>query len=72
MKTLIHPIITAKFILASIIFLAVPTLLMAQTTYKFSQSPDVTIKVHGSLNDKLELAKRPVLKIAEPKHYHRG
>ena len=50
MKTLIHPIITAKFILASIIFLAVPTLLMAQTTYKLVQSPDVNIKVLGSSN----------------------
>ncbi|WP_179415747.1 hypothetical protein HDF19_20875 [Mucilaginibacter sp. E4BP6] len=72
MKTLMHSIATVKFFLSAIFFLAVPTLIMAQTTYKFSQSPDVTIKVHGSLNDKLELAKRPVLKIAEPKHYHRG
>jgi polyisoprenoid-binding protein YceI len=50
MKTLIHPIATVKFILAAIIFLAVPTLVMAQTNYKLAQSSDVTIKVLGSSN----------------------
>lgn len=50
MKKLNHSFTTIKLIIAAIIFLAVPTLVTAQATYKLAQSPDVTIKVLGSSN----------------------
>jgi len=50
MKKLNHSFAAVKLIIAAIIFLAVPTLVNAQVTYKLAQSPDVTIKVLGSSN----------------------
>lgn len=50
MKKLTHSFAAIKLIIAAIIFLAVPTLVTAQATYKLAQSPDVTIKVLGSSN----------------------
>ena len=50
MKKLTHSFAAVKLIIAAIIFLAVPTLVAAQATYKLVQSSDVTIKVLGSSN----------------------
>ena len=50
MKKLTHSFAAVKLIIAAIIFLAVSTLVRAQSTYKLAQSPDVTIKVLGSSN----------------------
>jgi len=50
MKKLIHSIVAVKLVLATIILLAVPALVMAQSSYKLAASPDVTIKVLGSSN----------------------
>jgi polyisoprenoid-binding protein YceI len=50
MKKLIHSVAAVKLVLATIIFLAVPALVMAQSSYKLAASPDVTIKVLGSSN----------------------
>jgi len=50
MKNLIHSIAAVKLVLVAIILLAVPTLVMAQSSYKLVASPDVTIKVLGSSN----------------------
>jgi polyisoprenoid-binding protein YceI len=50
MKKLIHSVAAVKLVLATIIFLAVPALVMVQSSYKLAASPDVTIKVLGSSN----------------------